>query len=82
VDEKPFVIEQRFTRGDETVAIAVVAGRFLGPQGSLPPADVVALGGLDPASPPLPDWAARLAAAQQGHAGVSRAAKNEIRRPQ
>jgi acyl-CoA thioesterase FadM len=64
-DEKSFVIEQRFTRGDDTVAIALVAGRFLGPQGSVPPADVLALGGLDPASPPLPEWAARLAGAQQ-----------------
>lgn len=64
-DEKSFLIEQRFVRGDVVVAIALVAGRFLGPEGSVAPADVVALGGLDPASPPLPEWAARLAAAQQ-----------------
>jgi hypothetical protein len=64
-DEKSFAIEQRFIRGDDVGAMALVVGRFLGPDGSVPPADVVALGGLDPASLPLPVWAARLAAAQQ-----------------
>jgi acyl-CoA thioesterase FadM len=64
-DEKAFIIEQRFLRDDEPVAIALVVGRFLGPQGSVPPADVVALAGIDPASPPLPGWATRLVAAQQ-----------------
>jgi acyl-CoA thioesterase FadM len=65
-DDKSFVIEQRFLRGDDAVATALVAGRFLGPDGSVAPADVVAVAGLDPASPELPEWAARLAAAQQG----------------
>jgi acyl-CoA thioesterase FadM len=63
-DDRSFYIEQRFLRGDDVVAAALVAGRFLGPDGSVAPADVVALAGLEPVSPPLPEWAARLAAAQ------------------
>lgn len=63
-DGKSFYIEQRFIRGDDVVATALVAGRFLGPDGSVRPADIVALAGTDPESPSLPAWAARLAAAQ------------------
>lgn len=64
-DEKSFYIEQRFLRHDDVAATALVAGRFLGPDGSVAPADVVALAGVDPTPPDLPPWAATLAAAQQ-----------------
>jgi acyl-CoA thioesterase FadM len=65
-DDASFYIRQRFIRNDEPVAGALVTGRFLRTAGgSVPPAEVAALVGVD-ASPPLPDWARRLAADQEG----------------
>jgi acyl-CoA thioesterase FadM len=64
-DDRSFFVDQRFFRGDQAVATALIAGRFLSHQGSVAPAEVVALAGLDPGSPPLPDWARRLADAQE-----------------
>lgn len=55
-DPRVVYVEQEFTRGDEHVARAWVAGRFLSRAGGrVPAADVAALLGGDPTSPPLPD---------------------------
>jgi acyl-CoA thioesterase FadM len=59
-DDKAFVLEQRFVRGGELVANAVVRVRFLGRKGQrIAPLDVVALVGLREQSPPLPEAVAR-----------------------
>jgi acyl-CoA thioesterase FadM len=64
-DDRSIYLDQRFLRGAEVVASALIAGRFLGPEGSIPPRAVLALAGLEETgSPPLPDWARHLAAAQ------------------
>jgi hypothetical protein len=45
-----------FTRGDELIARALVAGRFLSKSGGrIPAPDVAALMGAEPESPTLPD---------------------------
>ena len=55
-DPRVVYLEQVFTRGDELIARALVAGRFLAKGGKRVPApDVAALMGADPVSPPLPD---------------------------
>lgn len=65
-DEKSIYLEQRFVRGDTVVANALITGRFLRSGGSVTPAEVLGLAGLDPAAPPpMPGWAKRLAAAQE-----------------
>lgn len=53
-DEKWFYMEQRFERGGETAAIAIVKGLFLCPDGRVSPAEVVALTDEAIDSPPLP----------------------------
>jgi acyl-CoA thioesterase FadM len=62
-DDKAFLLEQRFERGGETVAIAYVRARFLAKGGGrVAPADLLALAGLAPDSPPArppPEAAAR-----------------------
>ena len=59
-DDKYILLEQRFERGTETIAIALVAGRFLARAGgTVAPREIIAVGGQDLASPPIPDWAAR-----------------------
>lgn len=64
-DERSFYLHQRFIRGDEAVANALVAGRFLRREGgSVPPSDVAALVG-GPESPELPEWVRRLGADQE-----------------
>jgi acyl-CoA thioesterase FadM len=64
-DDRTIFLDQRFLRGDDEVASALVAGRFLRSGGSVSPAEVIALAGIDPASPPpMPEWLVRLAAAQ------------------
>ncbi len=64
-DERDFFAVQRFLRADgEVVATAVIRARFLKYDrarrraGSVPPAEIVALVGLGPESPPLPGWIA------------------------
>lgn len=64
-DEKAFVLEQRFLRGDEAIASALVRARFLSREGgSVSPADIVALAGN--VSPPgeMAEYAAEWNAAQ------------------
>lgn len=64
-DEQSFYVRQRFVRGDDVIAGALVVGRFLRRDGgSVPAADVGALAG-SPASPPLPGWAVRLGSDQE-----------------
>ncbi len=64
-DERSFYIDQRFIRGDEVVASALVVGRFLrAGGGSVAPAEVGELAGV-PESPEVPEWAARLGADQE-----------------
>ena len=55
-DDKAFLLEQRFVRGGDVVASAVVRARFLGRGGErIAPHEVVALVGVDGESPPLPE---------------------------
>lgn len=55
-DPRVVYLEQVFTRGDELIARALVAGRFLAKSGDrIPAPDVAALMGADPTSPALPD---------------------------
>ena len=62
-DERDFFGVQRFIRTNgEVVATAIIRARFLKYDrgmrraGSIPPAQIVALAGLGPDSPPLPEW--------------------------
>ncbi len=55
-DPRVVYLEQVFTRGDELIARALVAGRFLAKSGDrIPAPDVAALMGAEPKSPTLPD---------------------------
>ena len=59
-DEKAFVLEQRFERGTELVANALVRARFLSSAGDrISPRDVLALAGELGPAPVLPDAVAR-----------------------
>jgi YbgC/YbaW family acyl-CoA thioester hydrolase len=59
-DEKAFVLEQRFERGTEAVANALVRARFLSTAGEkIAPHDVLALVGESGSSPALADDVAR-----------------------
>lgn len=66
-NDRSFFVEQRFLRGPDVVAQAVVRARFLssgkddGPRRTLGTGEVLALGGHHEPSPPLPDWVARWA---------------------
>ena len=53
-DERWVFMEQRFVRGGDLVATAVVKAQFLGPEGRVTPAMVAGVAGFDPTSPPLP----------------------------
>lgn len=64
-DDKAFVLEQRFIRGDEEVASALVRVRFLARDGKkVTPSEIIALSGLQLAPPVLPADAANWNAAQ------------------
>jgi acyl-CoA thioesterase FadM len=66
-DDRSVYVDQRFVRRGDVIASALVVGRFLHKGGSLPPERVLALADTDfSESPPLPRWAARLAAAHRG----------------
>jgi YbgC/YbaW family acyl-CoA thioester hydrolase len=69
-DDKAFLIEQRFLRGDEPIAHALVRARFLSRAGDrVMPVDVLALAGSPSAPPPPPDWAERWNAEQSSWRG-------------
>lgn len=58
-DEKGLVTEQRFERGGEVVARALVRARFLQRGGgTVATADLLALAGVDASAPPVPPIAA------------------------
>jgi len=58
-DDKWFYLEQRFTRGADVYAVAIVKALLMGPEGKVPPVEIFT--SLDPAaeSPPMPDVVAR-----------------------
>lgn len=57
LDDKAGYVEQRFVRGGEIHARAIVKARFLKKSGGTVPMDELAeLFGLDPANHPLPEW--------------------------
>jgi acyl-CoA thioesterase FadM len=59
-DEKAFLIEQRFERGGEIVAHALVRARFLSKTGeTVSPAEVLAVADRVPPMPVIPEHAAR-----------------------
>jgi acyl-CoA thioesterase FadM len=59
-DEKVFLVEQRFVRGGESIAAALVRARFLSRAGGhVGPADVLGLVGESGVSPRLSEYAAR-----------------------
>ncbi len=59
-DDRYILLEQRFERGRETVAVALVAGRFLARGGgTVTPQEIVDVGGRRVESPAIPDWVAR-----------------------
>lgn len=53
-DERWFYLDQRFERGGEVVAVALVKGLFLGPEGRVPTQQVVDASPHRIASPPPP----------------------------
>ena len=64
-DDTSFYVHQRFIRGDDIVASALVVGRFLRRGGgSVHTSEVGALAG-QPESPPVPEWALRLGGDQE-----------------
>jgi YbgC/YbaW family acyl-CoA thioester hydrolase len=64
-DEKAIVIEQRFIRGDEVVAHALVRARVLRRSGgNVAPRELAIAAGMDPESPSLDGYAARWNAEQ------------------
>lgn len=75
-DDRAVYIHHRFLRGDDAVAVALVAARFLRREGgAVAPREVLALtdhdgpdhDGVPAASPELPEWARSLA---EAHAGI------------
>ena len=64
-DDKAFVLEQRFIRGTESIAAALVRARFLSREGgTVAPAEVLTAGDEVPDPGPMPDYAAQWNAAQ------------------
>lgn len=55
-DERDFYIEQRFERDGEVHAVGLIRGVFLGKEGRVPLAAILAAAGSEAASPPLPEW--------------------------
>jgi acyl-CoA thioesterase FadM len=59
-DDKAFLVAQRFVRGGESIATALVRARFLARTGgNVAPQDVLALVGESAVSPPLSEYAGR-----------------------
>lgn len=55
-DDQWFFLEQRFVQGGETAALAVVKALFVGPEGRVPPAELIAaVTGSPIPSPAIPD---------------------------
>ena len=61
-DDRGMYVEQRFVVGDEVYAVGYMRGRFLKKSGgTVSVAELGALGGVDPATMPVPDWMTRWA---------------------
>lgn len=59
-DDKAFLLEQRFERGGETIALALVRARFLARAGgNVTPVEVLGLVADPPSAPSIPEHAAR-----------------------
>ena len=70
-DERAFLLEQRFFRGDDQIAHALVRARFLSRDGAkVTPRDVLALGGSPSRPPDPPEWVARWNAEQSASRGI------------
>lgn len=66
-DERFFYLQQRFLRGEQAVATAVVALRFLRRSGgTVGPEEVLATAGQQLSSPVLPPWVADWSTAMRG----------------
>jgi len=57
-DDRWFFIEQRAETTAGTAAVAVMQGAFIGKDGVVPPAQVLAAAGMPADSPPMPDFVA------------------------
>ncbi len=56
-DDQAFLLSQKFYRGETAIAEAVVRARFLKKVGgSVRAAEILALGGVNQSSPPIPAW--------------------------
>jgi acyl-CoA thioesterase FadM len=64
-DERWLFLEQRFTRGGELMAVAVVKALFVGPTGRVPPRELIEVTGLVIESPPIPEAVRRWEAAEE-----------------
>ncbi len=72
-DDKAILLEQRFVRGEEVVAHALVRARFLKKSGgTVAPRDLAMAVGFDPESPVLEGYAARWNAEQAAWQGGAR----------
>ena len=71
-DEKWVYKEHRFVRGTRVHATVVVRSVILAKEGKIPPAEWLALVGWKTPSPPLPDWVATWANAQDQLAAALR----------
>jgi acyl-CoA thioesterase FadM len=54
-DDRWFFMEQRFTRGGQTMAVAMVKALFVGPDGRVPPQELVDATAYDVVSPEIPE---------------------------
>jgi len=63
-DDRWFFLEQRFTRGGETMAVAMVKALFVGPGGRVPPRELVDVAGYDVVTPEIPESIRRWEAAE------------------
>lgn len=71
-DDKAIVIQQRFVRGGEVVAHALVRARFLRKSGgNVSPRELALAAGFDPVSPPLAGHAAEWNAGQASWHGAA-----------
>jgi len=62
-DDKAMYVEQRFVVDDEVYAVGYMRGRFLRKSGgTVSVAELGELGGVDPATMPVPEWMTRWAA--------------------
>ena len=68
-DDKTILLEQRFERGSETVAYALIRGRFLSRAGNVPMTELLALAGNPPCPTDVPDYATRWNADQESWQG-------------